>query len=202
MVRLHAHQPNKRAMTKRKQLSFDVWKEIERRYILGDSLITLQRDYDVGMAALRARLCVRAENVKIVAHQIAEAETAFDNLNTEDQITTRKLADELRFISHTMARAGRMAAMTAARLTTEAEMESRLLRVIGPEGREMLDRVRVSDVAALMKTANLAAEIPMGLIRGNKEAFSDTDAPDRKAQQLSDVELNTELARYGINLQS
>jgi hypothetical protein len=97
-------------------------------------------------------------------------------LNVSEQLAARSLADDLKAISQHLAGAARFGAMTAHRLSGIAQ--GRVAEIDDAEPLDEKGRAALSDIAALTKTANSAAEIALNLLRANKEAVDNMNKGD------------------------
>lgn len=162
-------------MGRKSALTEKQWQTIEKKILGGASVRGLATEYGISEAAIRKRLGTRTKDIKTVAHQLVEAETAFQNLPISAQISARTLADDLKAISSHLAGAAKFGAATAHRLAGIANAQIDQIDDAKPFGDESLKVIK--GIAALSNVANLAAEIPMGLLKANKDTINDLNKP-------------------------
>lgn len=162
-------------MGRKSSLTEKQWSEIERRLVAGESGRALAKEFGISEAAIRKRCGAQAKQIKDVANQLVAAETAFSALPISAQISARTLADELKEISMHLAGAARYGAATAHRLSGIAHAKVAEIDDAKPMDDE--SRVALSDIAALTKMANGAAEIGMELLKATKDHKPEDDKP-------------------------
>lgn len=151
------------------------WEKIGKRLLAGESASALAREFGVSKASVSGRFSERSKNVKAVANQIVTTDRALSFLNVSEQIAAFSLADELKAISKHLAGAGKLGAMTAHRLNGIAQAKS--LEIDDAAPLDDKSRTTLSDVAALGRIANGAAEIGINLLRANKDMTPEDDSP-------------------------
>ena len=162
-------------MGRKSALTEKQWAAIEKRILEGEAVRALAREFDISEAAIRKRLGARTNDIKVVANQLVVAETAFSKLPISAQIGARTLADRLKAISMNLASAAEYGAATAHRLTGIAHAKVQEIDDADPFGKE--SAAALVGVTALTNLANLAAEIPMGLLKANKELIAASEKP-------------------------
>lgn len=179
-------------MARPSKLTDAQWEKIGKRLLTGDSAASLAREFNVSKATLSARFSERIRNVKDAANQIVAAEAALGKLNVSEQIAARSLADDLKAISEHLAGAARYGAATAHRLSGIAHGKVAMIDGAAPMDEESL--VTMKGIAALTRMANEAAEIPLNLIKSNKEAIDAMNKGD-----ASDMHWTLEVVEANAN---
>lgn len=162
-------------MGRKSSLTEKQWSEIERRLLAGEKGRALAREFDISEAAIRKRCGAQTKQVKDVANQLVAAETAFRALPIGAQIQARTLADELKEISMHLAGAARFGAATAHRLSGIAH--AKVAEIDDAKPMDDQSRIALSDIGALTRLANGAAEIGMDLIKATKDHKPEDDKP-------------------------
>lgn len=162
-------------MGRKSSLTDKQWSEIERRLLAGEKGRALAREFDISEAAIRKRCGAQTKQVKDVANQLVAAETAFRALPISAQIQARTLADELKEISIHLAGAARYGAATAHRLSGIAH--SKVAEIDDAKPMDDKSREALSDIGALTRLANGAAEIGMDLLKATKDHKPEDDKP-------------------------
>lgn len=147
------------------------WEQIGKRLLAGEKAAALAREYGVSKATISQRFSKRIETVKSVAHQLVATDEAFSKLNVSEQFAARSLADDLKAISAQLASAARFSASTAHRLAGIANGQIDKIDDADPFSDDSLKVLK--GIAALSTGANIAAEIPMGLLKANKDAITE-----------------------------
>lgn len=163
-------------MGRKSALTEKQWQTIEKRILDGEPVRALAREFGISEAAIRKRLGARTNDIKVVANQLVAAENAFAALPIGAQISARTLADRLKGISMNLASAAEYGAMTAHRLTGIAHAKVQEIDDADPFSKE--SGAALVGVTALTNLANLAAEIPMSLLRANKELIAAANKPE------------------------
>lgn len=159
------------------------WEAIGKRLLAGEGASALAREYGVSKAVISSRFSKRTDTIKSVAKQIVETETALSFLNVSEQLAARSLADDLKAISQHLAGAARFGASTAHRLSGIANARASEIDDAAP-----LDDAgmkTMTEVATLTKLANIAAEIPLGLLKANKEKVDDMNRGEEAPQDMN-----------------
>lgn len=158
-------------MARPSKLTDAQWEKIGKRLLAGESASSLAREYGISKASVSAKFSERVRNVKDAANQIVAAESALSKLNVSEQLAARSLADDLKAISQHLAGAARHGAATAHRLSGIANAKAELIDDASPLDEQGMKTI--GEVAVLTKLANSAAEIPLGLLKANKEKVDD-----------------------------
>ncbi|UOD28774.1 helix-turn-helix domain-containing protein [Massilia violaceinigra] len=182
-------------MARPSKLTDAQWEKIGKRLLAGESASSLAREFGVSKANVSARFSERVRNVKSVANQIVATEAAMSLLNVSEQLAARSLADDLKAISQHLAGAARFGAMTAHRLSGIAQGRVEEIDDASPLNEE--GRAALSDIAALTKTANGAAEIALNLLRANKEAVDNMSKGDEPEDMNWSITLVPAVAHEG-----
>lgn len=152
------------------------WEKIGKRLLLGESVSALAREFGVSKATVSERFSERVRNVKDVANQLVATDRAMGLLNVSEQIAARSLADDLKAISEQLAGAARYGASTAHRLAGIANGKASLIDDAAPLSEASMAQLKGIDV--LTRMANNAAEIPLGLLKANKEKVDEMNKGD------------------------
>lgn len=159
------------------------WESIGKRLLAGESTSALAREFGVSKATISERFSERLGNVKDAANHIVAAEVALSKLNVSEQIAARSLADDLKAISMHLAGAARYGASTAHRLSGIANARA---EQIDDASQFTEDGFKaMAEVSALTKLANSAAEIPLGLLKANKEKVDDINRNDEPPEDMN-----------------
>jgi len=158
-------------MARPSKLTDAQWEKIGKRLLAGESASSLAREFGVSKAAISGRFSERLKNVKDAANQIVAAESALSKLNVSEQLAARSLADDLKAISEHLAGAARYGAATAHRLSGIAHSKVAEIDDVDPLNVESMESLK--GIAILTKMANTASEIPLNLLKANKEIVDD-----------------------------
>lgn len=166
------------------------WVEIAARMASGEPVRALAREFGVSDGAIRLRLTAQVEEIKSVANQILATEGRLKAMPITAQVTTHNLADMLRSISGHLAGAANYAAATSHRLAGIANGKVALVDDAQPLDDE--SREELKDIAVLTRMANDAAEIPLNLLKANKEVV---DTINRRDEPATDMSMKIEFVR-------
>jgi ABC-type transporter Mla subunit MlaD len=169
-------------MGRKSALTEKQWQQIGERLLKGEAGRVLAREFGVSEAAIRKRFSAQTKQIKSVANQLVAAETAFASLPISAQISARTLADELKEISMHLAGAARYGAATAHRLSGIAHAKVEEIDDAKPLDDESLKTLK--GISVLTQLANNAAEIPIGLLKANKEQIDQMNNPETDSAQL------------------
>lgn len=147
------------------------WEQIGKRLLQGEKAADLAREFGVSKTAISTRFSERMGTVKEIAQQVVETERRVESLPIADQIAVRTLADELKAISTHLAGAAKYSASTAHRLAALANAQMDQIDDSKPLAKEGVDAIK--SIAVLTDTANRAAEIPLNLLKANKDSIDD-----------------------------
>lgn len=129
------------------------WAEIGRRVAGGESMRSLAKEFDVGVARISERFSKRVPQLKALANTLATVEGEIENLSVSEQTTVRHLADELKIIAVNVAKVARIGSDTAAKLHEKAN--KMVSKVVRPDG--TVDQMTLMNISGLTITANKAA---------------------------------------------
>lgn len=169
-------------MGRKSALTEKQWQQIGARLLKGEKGRVLAREFGVSEAAIRKRFGAQTKQIKDVANQLVAAETAFSALPIGAQISARTLADELKEISMHLAGAARYGAATAHRLSGIANAKVGEIDDDAPLDDDSLKTLK--GISVLTQMANSAAEIPIGLLKANKEQIDQMNSPETDSAQL------------------
>lgn len=155
-------------MGRKSSLSDKQWGEIERRSIAGESGRKLAAEFGITEGAIRKRLGAQVKDIKSVANQIVETNRALKALPIGAQISAQSLAEELMAISMHLASTAKYNAATAHRMAGIANAKAAEIDDAAPLTDE--SRAALKDVGVLVAMSNIASEVPLGLLKANKEA--------------------------------
>jgi len=170
-------------MGRKSALTDKQWAQIEKRLLDGEKAAQLAEEYGINRSQITRKFSAQIATVKTVANQLVDAERALHSLPVAQQISAISLADSLRAISGHLAGAANYGAATAHRLAGIANMK--VLEVDDAKPLDDAGREVLRDVAVLSKMANEASEIPMNLLKANKDAVD--DANRREVEKSSPV---------------
>ena len=170
------------------------WADIEKRHLEGASVRSLAKEYKVADSTIRDRVSARSTEIKEVANQVIKAEERLYSLPISARVSAVSLIDELRAISLHIAGAAKFSAMTAHRLSGIAHGKTDEINEANPEESE--DALKM--VSGLTKMANMASEIPLNLLRANKD-FVDSMNGDSELSSMSDAEIIAELESIRVS---
>lgn len=174
-------------MGRKSSLNEKQWAEVERRSIAGESGRKLAAEFGITEGAIRKRLGAQVKQIKVVANQLVDAKRALKALPISAQISAQTLADELMEISMHLASTAKYNAATAHRMAGIAHAKAAEIDDAAPLTDE--SRTALRDVGVLVAMANNASEVPLNLLKANKEAIDSmnkrSDA-DKKEKSLAD----------------
>jgi hypothetical protein len=169
-------------MGRKSALTEKQWQQIGERLLKGETGRALAREHGVSEATIRKRFGAHTKQIKEVANQLVAAETAFNALPIGAQISARTLADELKEISMHLAGAARYGAATAHRLSGIAHAKVGEIDDAAPLDDASLKALK--GISVLTQLANSAAEIPIGLLKANKDQVTQLNNPEMDSAQL------------------
>lgn len=165
-------------MARPSKLTDAQWDKIGQRLLKGEKAADLAREYGVSKTRISVRFSDRIETVKEVAKQIVVTERRVAALPMADQIAARTLADELKAISLHMASAAKYGAATAHRLKAISNSQVDKIDDADPLNADGIETLK--KIAALERTANEAAELPMGLLKANQATIDAMNRPEQE----------------------
>lgn len=151
------------------------WAEVERRYLAGEGIRPLAREFGVSEGAIRKRVNTQTKPMRAIANQLAKAEMAFEELPVSTQVKVRSLADRLKGISEHAASAAEYGMMTAHRLSQMAHAEIEKIGSTAGDG----GGSTVKSVMVLTAAANEASKIGLNLLTANKGAVMPSDQQEK-----------------------
>lgn len=194
-------------MGRKSSLTAEQWIEVERRHLVdGVSINALAAEYGVNESSIRRRIKpskAESPSRKNPLHALAEEKVRADaeskrisaqiaDLPYANQLIVSDLARKLTNISEHIGSAAEVSAASAHRLSILANQQLELVDDINP----LRSSVQLQAALLLQKMANGASEIPLNLLRANKDAIEDMnksrDAPSplRRIERLV-VDLKT-----------
>ena len=156
------------------KLSQDQWAEILQRYAKGERIADLAEEFKVSVSTVSARVIGKARNVKAIAQQVVAADAAVAELPISEQLSVKRLADQLRSISSHLTSAADYGSKTSHRLASIAHDTA---RQIDKTAEPAANGKALEAVVALTGAANKAAELGMGLISARKTIQLADDEP-------------------------
>lgn len=172
-------------MARPSKLTDKQWESIGKRLLQGESAASLSREFGVSKAVISSRFSKRTETIKTVANQIVATESALELLNVSEQIAARSLADELKAVSAHLASAAKYGAATAHRLSGIAHGKVAEIDDSKPLDEESLEALK--GIATLTRMANNAAEIPLNLLRANKDMIDDLNKGEVAQDDIASI---------------
>ena len=140
--------------------------DITRRLLAGEGVRSLAKEYGVAPSMLsRWGVAEQSQQVRAVAQQVADADTALSLLPVQLQHVAVNLADKLRNISASLACAAELGAATAHRLHELANGE--VVKIDDADPLASIDALK--GVAVLTRMGNDSAVLGMGLLAANKD---------------------------------
>ena len=169
-------------MARPSKLSPEQWAEVDRRLAAGEGVRDLAREFGINPSAISRRgVAHQSQRVRVVAQQVAAAQTALAELPVSQQYTALSLAEKLRNISASLASAAELGAATAHRLHALANSE--VAKVDDAEPMASIESLR--NVGVLTKLANDSSHIALNLLAANKERIKAAD--EREGSQQPQV---------------
>lgn len=173
-------------MARTSKLTEAQWHDIEKRMLAGEKAAILAKEYGIDRAQITRKITPSVRNVKDVANQLLNAESAFKQLPITQQIATLSLMDELRAISTNLASAAKYGAVNANILSGLAN--SQLNTVDGDDIES--SGVALKMVSVLTDMANEASKVPLGLLNANKDQMQRITNPQNSdLREMTDEEL-------------
>ena len=150
--------------------------EIGRRLAMGEKAIALAKEFRVSRALISTCFSKQTPTIQKLGADLASVEVAIAALPVSEQASVRSLADQLKGISSSLARAAQSGSNVAARLAQIAEKRVEALD-------HNSEAEALKPVAALMETANRAGSMGMGLLTAGK-GMKDPALDDAPPQEL------------------
>lgn len=182
-------------MGRKSSLTAEQWIEVERRHLVdGISINALAAEYGVNESSIRRRLKPggkTAAGVKNPLHALAEEKVRVDAqakrvseqiaaLPYANQTIVSDLARKLTNISEHLGSAAEISAASAHRLALLANQQLELVDDVEP----LKSMLPLKTFEALQKMANGASEIPMNLLRANKDTIEDLNRRENDQSSL------------------
>ena len=171
--------------------------DITRRLLAGEGVRSLAKEYGVAPSMLsRWGVAEQSQQVRAVAQQVADADTALSLLPVQLQHVAVNLADKLRNISASLACAAELGAATSHRLHALANGE--VVKIDDADPLASIDALK--GVAVLTRMGNDSAVLGMGLLAANKDIRQPGDneivsrieraivRPVKRAQEVTTIE--------------
>lgn len=186
-------------MGRKSSLTADQWLDVERRHLVnGESINALAAEYGVNESSIRRRIKPnKAESPtrKNPLHALAEEKVRVDaeskriseqiaDLPYANQLIVSDLARKLTNISEHIGSAAEISAASAHRLSMLANQQLELVDDVNP----LKSMVQLQAMALLQKMANSSSEIPMNLLRANKDAIEEMNKPKSGSTPLRRIE--------------
>lgn len=152
------------------------WEIIGKRLLEGEKAAALAREFKVARATISERFSGSVKNVKTVANQILEAESALKSLTLSEQVSAISLVDSLRSISIHMAGGANYSAASFHRLAGMAH--SKVQEIDDAKPLDDKSKESLKDALALQRFANEAASTPLNLLAANKDAVKQVHKED------------------------
>lgn len=186
-------------MGRKSSLTAEQWIEVERRHLVdGVSINALATEFGVNESSIRRRIKPsKAESTtrKNPLHALAEEKVRVDaeskriseqiaELPYANQLIVSDLARKLTNISEHIGSAAEISAASAHRLSLLANQQLDLVDDINP----LRSMVQLQASALLQKMANGAGEMPLNLLRANKDAIEDMNKAKNATSPLRRIE--------------
>lgn len=191
-------------MGRKSSLTSDQWIQVERRHVVGgESLRALAEEFGINESSLRRKIkphnaaAKTSENpLAAIAKKKIAADVECDRIAAQiaalpyaKQQIVSDLARKLSNISDHVAGAAEVSAASAHRLSILANQELQKVDDVDP----MKSVVNLQAVALLQKMASTASEIPLNLLKANKDRMPEEES----LESLSDDALDERLANLG-----
>lgn len=184
-------------MGRKSSLTPDQWIEVERRILVeGEAVFAVAAEFGINESSIRRKIkpnsadkAERAQNhhpeLRDIAADKVRADT--ESKRVSEQIATlpyakqqivSDLARKLTNISEHMASGAEYSAATYHRLAGIAHMKTQNIDDTAPLTEETVNERK--DIASIMRMANEAAEVPLGLLKANKEAVDEINKSAEK----------------------
>ena len=186
-------------MGRKSSLTPEQWIEVERRHLVdGDSINALATEFGVNESSIRRRIKPnKAESLsrKNPLHALAEEKVRVDaeskrvseqiaGLPYANQLIVSDLARKLSNISEHIGSAAEISAASAHRLSILANQQLEAVDDVNP----LRSTMQLQAAALLQKMANGASEIPLNLLRANKDAIEDMNKSRNAASPVRRIE--------------
>lgn len=149
-------------MARPSKLTETQWNEILKRVVGGESIRSLAKEFGITETAIRKRVSLQAEKIKIVSNQIIKTEMAVKELPVSSQVIAYDYASQLRAISDNLTGAALNQSKTSKIISELANAKAETLSQDSHED-------DFKEVAVKIKVANEASVIPLALLNANKD---------------------------------
>jgi hypothetical protein len=176
-------------MARPSKLSDKQWADVERRLLAGEIPAALAKEYGIDRAAITRKFSQQLRNVKTVAKQIVETDTALRSLPVAQQVQAISLADELKAISMHLATSAKHGSAASSKLNSMMHAEVQrfqdgaqesILKGESPLNTESIENLK--GIGALSRLANSASEIGLNLLKANKETVDGLNKAEEKPE--------------------
>lgn len=160
------------------------WAEVERRLLAGETARALGRELGVSEGAIRqrfgttTRVSTQSTQVRETARKIADANLALEALPPGQRSVAIDLAEELRGISASVAKAANLAAKTGHRLHALANSEIAKVDDADP----MASAETLKGISVLTKMGNDSLLPALNLLAANKDRMQEPPPADALPQ--------------------
>lgn len=185
-------------MPPKSKLTESQWKDIIKRKLAGEQTRPLAREYGISDTAINKRVGLQCLQIKETANHIVAAERGLLEMPVSLQVQTMDYAAELRAMSSHMIEAARDSAATSKNMARVARVKSNMVvdNPVNDDDVELQGKL-VKEIKEYQGAANLAYQIPMGLLQVNKENVPrlinvpEEDIPEntKKIIEMTDDEL-------------
>lgn len=162
-------------MARPSKLSPQQWQDIERRLSAGEGASELAREYEVHPSQITRRVSQVSQKVRNVAQNLAKAQTELAELPVPQQYAAVSLAEKLRSISDSLAKAAELGAKTSHRLHALANAEVGKVDDADPLNTKSIEALK--GVGVLTKLANDSSQIAVNLLNANRETVKEANRP-------------------------
>lgn len=155
------------------------WEEVGRRLLAGETASALGREFDISEAAIRKKfgshesVSAKSTKVRAVAEKLADANLALQALPPAQRSVAVDLAEELRTMSVSVARAANLGAKTGHRLHALANSE--VAKVDDADPLASLETLR--NVGVLTKLGNDSLAPALNILAANKDRVKEVTTP-------------------------
>jgi hypothetical protein len=179
-------------MGRKSALTDKQWEEIGKKLLAGEKAASLAREYGVSKGLISQRFSKRTDTIKSVANQIVATDHAISLLNISERLEAFNLADELKAISGHLIGAARYGAANAHRLMGMAHTKTAEIDGVDPLSEESV--VALKGISALTRLANDSCEIPMGLLKANKDSIDSINDAERAKSKRIDTDIPADIS--------
>lgn len=149
------------------------WEQIEKRLLMGESLSSLAKEFKISKSVISGRFSNRLKNVKDVANQILETESAISKLNVSERFAAFSLVDEVKAGQMHLASAFKYNAASTHRTAMMANQSLEKFDLENPE--ETIEHLhRYNDMQGM---SNKSSWMPMNFLKAMKDVKPEDDEP-------------------------